>query len=106
MTPMNSRRPGASRGPTRTSAIPLAALILILLSAVPAVAQEGSPAASFDDLVEVSEVLLDVLVTDKKGNVIVGLGPDDFVRRGGRQASPGAIGELLFEPDRAPTTVS
>ncbi len=33
----------------------------------------------FRDLVEVSEVLLDVLVTDKKGNVVVGLTPDDFV---------------------------
>lgn len=35
--------------------------------------------ASFDELIEVSEVLLDVLVTDRKGQVIVGLTPEDFV---------------------------
>lgn len=39
--------------------------------------EKGTPA--FQDLVEVSEVLLDVLVTDKKGNVVVGLEPSDFV---------------------------
>lgn len=33
----------------------------------------------YQDLVEVSEVLLDVLVTDRQGNVVVGLSPDDFV---------------------------
>lgn len=35
--------------------------------------------AQFDELVEVSEVLLDVLVTDADGNAVLGLGPDDFV---------------------------
>lgn len=35
--------------------------------------------ARFDEMVEVSEVLLDVLVTDRKGNVVVGLEPSDFV---------------------------
>lgn len=33
----------------------------------------------FGELIEVSEVLLDVLVTDRQGNVIVGLDADDFV---------------------------
>jgi len=37
------------------------------------------PAARFEEEVEVSEVLLDVLVTDNDGRVIVGLEPDDFV---------------------------
>ena len=36
----------------------------------------GSP--SFGEQVEVTEVLLDAQVTDKQGNVIVGLGPGDF----------------------------
>jgi VWFA-related protein len=31
------------------------------------------------DRIVVTEVLLDVLVTDKQGNVVTGLGPDDFV---------------------------
>ena len=42
-------------------------------------ATEQEPGAEFGELIEVSEVLLDVLVTDKKGNVVLGLGPDDFV---------------------------
>ncbi|MEL7061772.1 MAG: VWA domain-containing protein [Acidobacteriota bacterium] len=51
-----------------------------LLAASGSAAQDTTPGdASFDDLIEVSEVLLDVLVTDADGNVVVGLGPDDFV---------------------------
>lgn len=34
---------------------------------------------AFQDLVEVSEILLDVLVTDKEGNVVTGLGAEDFL---------------------------
>lgn len=42
-------------------------------------AQQQEPAAEFGSLVEVSEVLLDVLVTDRDGQVVLGLNPDDFV---------------------------
>lgn len=39
-----------------------------------------------EEQVEVREVLLDVLVTDRDGNVVRGLGPSDFVvKEGGRQ---------------------
>lgn len=67
--------------------LPFAALSLLLLAAAPLAAQE--PAATtpprFGEEVEVSEVLLDVLVTDRDGNVIVGLGREDFVvEEGGR----------------------
>ena len=43
----------------------------------PASAQE--PAESFEGLVEVTEVLLDVLATDRSGEIVTGLGKDDFV---------------------------
>lgn len=63
----------------------LAALAVFLVLATPALAQkvqktEGTdqPAGEFEGRVEVSEVLLDVLVTDKDGRVIVGLKPGDF----------------------------
>lgn len=58
-----------------------AALVLALacLSATWAAAQTEDRTPRFEGMVEVSEVLLDVLVTDKDGNVVVGLGPDDFV---------------------------
>ena len=51
-------------------------LIACLLTS-PAFAQ--APDAQFGELVEVSEVLLDVLVTNKDGDVVVGLQPEDFV---------------------------
>ncbi len=60
--------------------LPLALLLLVAPAAV--LAQQGAqdqPRGEFGEEVEVSEVLLDVLVTDDQGNVIVGLGPDDFV---------------------------
>jgi VWFA-related protein len=57
----------------------LLAVLTASLTAGPAVATEEQPKGQFGELVEVSEVLLDVLVTDKKGNVIVGLDADDFV---------------------------
>jgi VWFA-related protein len=45
-----------------------------------AVAQDQEPQGRLQGAtVDVNEVLLDVLVTDSQGNVIVGLGPDDFV---------------------------
>ncbi len=53
---------------------------LALALAAPAPAQdEPSLDLAFDELVEVSEVLLDVLATDADGEVVAGLGPDDFI---------------------------
>ncbi|HEX6201477.1 MAG TPA: VWA domain-containing protein, partial [Thermoanaerobaculia bacterium] len=63
-----------------------AALILAAAGALPAAAQapeaqEPAVRQPFEEEIEVTEVLLDVLVTDRRGNVIVGLGPEDFVVR-------------------------
>ena len=55
----------------------LVATAVLVVTAAPAVAQE--PAGQFEGLVEVTEVLLDVLATDSSGEVIGGLGKDDFV---------------------------
>jgi VWFA-related protein len=57
----------------------LSALTLVLLPTTsgPAIGQETP--ATFAGEVQVVEVLLDVLVTDRDGNVILGLGADDFV---------------------------
>ncbi len=57
-------------------ALPFA--LLTVFATAPATAQDEL-APSFDDLVEVSEVLLDVLAVDQDGNVVTGLGKDDFV---------------------------
>jgi VWFA-related protein len=62
---------------------PLFAVLACLLAALPlaAIAQEapaqGAP-TSFGGTVNVDEVLLDVVVTDRDGNVILGLQPGDF----------------------------
>lgn len=52
-------------------------LALVFL-AVPAAGQKTSTPA-FEDLIEVSEVILDVLVTDTRGQVILGLDEEDFL---------------------------
>jgi VWFA-related protein len=55
-------------------------LVLALsLGSVPAASAQEPAAGGFGEQVTVSEVLLDVLVTDRQGNVIIGLAPDDFV---------------------------
>lgn len=61
---------------------PIAAAVLatLVLSPIPAaIGQDDVPQAEFEGRVVVREVLLDVLVTDNKGNVILGLEPADFV---------------------------
>jgi VWFA-related protein len=60
----------------RMTALALAALCGLSSAAA---AQEEKPKGQFGGQVTVNEVLLDVLVTDAKGNVIVGLDKNDFV---------------------------
>jgi VWFA-related protein len=59
----------------------LAATVALLLApTAPAAGQQEAPTPPpFSEELEVTEVLLDVLVTDRDGNVIVGLGKDDFL---------------------------
>ena len=63
----------------RNRRLTMAVLVLALVSAPWAAAQTEATTPRFEGMVEVSEVLLDVLVTDPDGNVVVGLGPNDFV---------------------------
>lgn len=59
---------------------PILVLVAGLLLCPPqTVTGQENPEASFGELVEVSEVLLDVLVTNKDGDVVLGLEPEDFV---------------------------
>jgi VWFA-related protein len=41
--------------------------------------QSDQPQAEFGEELAITEVVLDVLVTDSRGNVVVGLGKDDFI---------------------------
>lgn len=52
--------------------------VALAASLVPGAFAQDEPERVFDDTVEVSEVLLDVLVTDSRGNTVAGLGPEDF----------------------------
>lgn len=61
----------------------LLALGVALLAAPAAPAQQEPPEGRFGEELTVSEVLLDVVVTDRQGNVIVGLTPEDFVVKEG-----------------------
>ncbi len=69
---------------TRMTAVALIALCGLGRAAVAQEAPQGqSPQAPFTGKVNVNEVLLDVLVTDSQGNVIVGLDKNDFVVKDG-----------------------
>jgi VWFA-related protein len=77
------------------------AVIALALALAPALqAQESEPQApgQFGEKIDVNEVLLDVLVTDSKGNVIVGLKPEDFVVK--ENGKPVELTGLTFYSDR------
>src|SRR5687768_115093 len=74
-------------------ALPLATLLL----ASPSAAQ-APPPPDFEEELTVEEVLLDVLVTDRQGNVIVGLGKDDFVVE--EEGEPVALTSVTFYSNR------
>ena len=52
---------------------------LLSLALVSGLVAQEEPVERFEEELEVTEVLLDVLVTDSKDRVIVGLGPGDFL---------------------------
>ncbi|HXT20445.1 MAG TPA: VWA domain-containing protein [Thermoanaerobaculia bacterium] len=85
----------------RNATIALATFALLLArSAAP---QEAAPTpqpdSTFGEQVEVTEVLLDAVVTDGDGNVIVGLGPNDFkVEEDGK---PVTLTDVRFYSSRA-----
>lgn len=77
----------------------VALLATALLAAGPALAQEAQePSGEFGGEISVTEVLLDVLVTDAQDNVIIGLGPDDFVVEEGGE--PVAVSGVTFYSNR------
>jgi VWFA-related protein len=63
---------------SRLSQLPNLMILALLAVTAPLLAETPSQ-STFGEAVEVSEVLLDVLVTDRDGKVVVGLTPDDFV---------------------------
>ena len=66
--------------------------------ALPSSPRAQEPSAKFGENVTVSEVLLDALVTDRDGNVIVGLGPDDFIVE--EQGKPMPVTSVSFYSNR------
>ena len=60
---------------------PTVLLLMLLLTAPGTGLSQREPSEEFGEEMEVTEVLLDVLVTDRKGNLVVGLDEDDFVVR-------------------------
>lgn len=74
-----------SHSPGRRLVAALAGVAALALGAVASAQNDPAPApqadSRFEGKVDVREVLLDVLVTDRKGNVIVGLDKSDFVVR-------------------------
>ena len=70
----------------------LTALTTLFLSLLSAAGFAQEPDRRFEGRIEVSEVLFDVVVTDKKGNIVTGLGVDDFeVKAAGRKSAPTSV---------------
>ncbi|HVR10672.1 MAG TPA: hypothetical protein VMW75_21680, partial [Thermoanaerobaculia bacterium] len=65
----------------RWTVLGLAALMAAGTGSAAAQEPPQQPQPRFGEKIEVREVLLDALVTDAQGHVIVGLGKDDFVVR-------------------------
>jgi len=64
-------------------------ITLLMIAAAPLVAQQPQPAAQpFTERVDVNLVQLDAIVTDSRGNQMLGLGKDDFVVRENGQPLP------------------
>jgi VWFA-related protein len=81
----------------RTSSV--AAVTLSLLSCIAAAAQDNAPQTPrFGERIEVREVLLDALVTDGQGRVIVGLDKNDFVVR--ENGTPVSLSGVTFYSNR------
>jgi VWFA-related protein len=78
---------------TRLRALPIALSLALLATALPLAAQE-EPAGRFSDRIQVTEVLLDVLVTDTAGNVVIGLDERDFIVE--EEGQPIAIASATF----------
>lgn len=70
----------------------LSTAVLVVLLALPALAAQEAvqeePAARFEEEVEVIEVLVDVLATDRRGRVVTGLTAGDFVVEEGGEPRP------------------
>jgi hypothetical protein len=62
------------------SPLAVASIVALLLAAggVPGVAQEAPPAGAFEEVLEVRVVNVEVVVTDREGNRVDGLGAEDF----------------------------
>lgn len=56
-------------------------LAALLVPAAPAALAQEEPTERFEEEVDVTEVLLDVIVTDSSGQIVAGLDEDDFVVR-------------------------
>jgi len=80
----------------RTTALALVALCSAV--GVARAQEPEKPQAEFQGKVNVNEVLLDVLVTDAKGNVIVGLDKNDFVVK--ENGKPVALTGVTFYSNR------
>ena len=64
-------------------------ITLLMIVAAPLVAQQPQPAAQpFTERVDVNLVQLDAIVTDSRGNQMLGLGKDDFIVRENGQPMP------------------
>ena len=76
----------------------LVGLAVLTLAAAARAQTPAQPAATFGGEIQVTEVLLDALVTDRDGKVILGLGPSDF--RVTEEGRPVTVSGVTFYSNR------
>ncbi len=81
----------------KRSFVALTLALALAAQAIPVLAQE-TPPPTFEERIDVTEVLLDVLVTDRDDNVIIGLEPEDFVVE--EDGKPVPVRDVTFYSNR------
>ena len=76
----------------------LLALLAFVVVPLAATAQQGEPQGRFGERLQVSEVQIDALVTDRDGNVVLGLKPGDFTVR--EDGKPVQLNDVAFYSDK------
>lgn len=67
----------------------IVAVLTVFVATLPLAAQQQeTPDTTIRERIEVTEVLLDVVVTDGSGNIIIGLKPEDFIITDGDREVP------------------
>jgi VWFA-related protein len=98
------RRPGAACPWSCTALAPLLLLLASLGGATASAQEPERPADTFEEEIVVREVQIDVVVTDRQGHAVAGLGPSDFIVE--EDGEPVEVTDVTFYRAQPPGSVT